>query len=356
VRVPIVRPDLGDEEIEAVARVIRSGWIMQGPEVAAFEADFAAAVGAPHAVAVSSCTTGLELVLRALGIGAGDEVVTVSHSFIATANAVVAVGARPVFVDIEERTLGMDPAGLAAARGPRTRAVLCAHQLGIPCDLEGILDAARGLPVIEDAACALGSEWRGARIGRPHGLVAVFSFHPRKVVTTGDGGMITTRDRALADRLRLLRQHGLEGGAFLEPAHNFRMTDLQAAIARPQLARLDRSLADRRRIAARFSAALTGALRPPPEHPGTNWQSYPAQARDGAAAVAALERAGIGARGGVSNAHEEPAYRGRDLAGVGPLGLAVSERMRQTTVMLPIFQGMTPAEEDAVIAASLQIH
>jgi dTDP-4-amino-4,6-dideoxygalactose transaminase len=335
---------------------------MMGPEVAALEAGFAVAVGAAHAVAVSSGTTALELALRVLGVGAGDEVITVSHSFIATANAVVNVGATPLFVDVEADTLGMDPRHLAAAITPRTRAVLAAHQLGTPCDLAGILAAARGVPVIEDAACALGSELDGARLGRPHGVLATFSFHPRKVLTTGDGGMITTADGALAERLRLLRNHAISPAGHTIVASNARLTDLQAAIARPQLARLDRILGERRRIAARYDAALAGhpRLAPPVARPGarSNQQSYAARARDGADAariLRTLEALGIGVRPGVSNAHEEPAYATTGLARIGPGGLAVSERVRRETVMLPLFHGMRPDEEDAVIAACAQV-
>ena len=176
-QIPIVRPLLGEAEVEAVASVIRSGWVAQGPEVAAFERELAAAVLAPHAVAVSSCTSALELCLRALGVGLGDDVVTVSHSFIATANAVVAVGARPIFVDIDPATYGMDASLLEAALTPKTRAILCVHQLGFPCALPSILDIARRheIPVIEDAACAIGSEiqiagaWQA--IGRPRAFL-----------------------------------------------------------------------------------------------------------------------------------------------------------------------------------------
>src|SRR5690606_20913759 len=215
ISVPLVRTALGDAEVSAVERVIRSGWTTQGPEVAAFEAEFAAAVGAPHAIAVANCTAALQLALYCLGIGEGDEVATVSHSFIATANAVVANGARPLFIDVDERTFGMCPKSLEAHLTPRTKAILCVHQLGFPCDVGAILDIARrrNLPVIEDAACAIGSELLidGAfqRIGRPHGLVSGFSFHPRKIVTTGDGGMLTTTDPSLAARLRKLRQHAM---------------------------------------------------------------------------------------------------------------------------------------------------
>ena len=237
-RVPITRPQLGKAEADAVARVVRSRWVIQGPEVASFENELAAAVGAPHAVAVSSGTAALELALRVLGVGPGDEVVTVSHSFIATANCIVAVGARPVFVDVEADNFGMNPALLAEAMGPKVKAILCVHQLGFPCELGAILDVGRkhGVPVIEDAACALGSELsidgRWERIGRPHGVLACFSFHPRKVITTGDGGMLTTQDGALASRLRLLRQHAMSVSAeardkdplaresYLEPAYN----------------------------------------------------------------------------------------------------------------------------------------
>jgi dTDP-4-amino-4,6-dideoxygalactose transaminase len=372
VRVPIVRPDLGPEEAEAAARVVRSGWVMQGPEVAAFEREFAAAVGAVHAVAVASGTVALELSLRVLGVGPGDEVATVSHSFIATANAVLAVGARPVFVDVERDTLGMDPARLAPAIGPRTRAVLCAHQLGFPCDLDGIgtLAAARGLPVIEDAACALGSEAGGVRLGRPHGRLACFSFHPRKVITTGDGGMITTADPDLAARLRLLRSHGmtlaaeardkdpLAREAFVEPAFNARLTDLAAAVGRPQLRRLDASLAERRRLAAAFTAALADhpLLLAPAVRPGANpnWQSFPVFLRPGSGAEQeALLRwffdRGISCRRGLGNAHQEPAYAGRANWSGGPL--PVSEELRTHTLLLPLFQGMTPDEEGAILQA-----
>jgi dTDP-4-amino-4,6-dideoxygalactose transaminase len=214
-KIPIARPSLGEEEAEAARRAILSGWITQGPEVAAFEEEFADYVGARHGCAVSSCTTALHLALHALGVGPGDEVITVSHSFIATANAIRYCGASPVFVDVDPRTYNLDPGLLEGAIGERTRAIMPVHQMGLPCDLPAILEIAgrHGLPVVEDAACAIGSEIRiesrWERIGRPHGLVACFSFHPRKVMTTGDGGMITTSDPGLDRRFRLLRQHAM---------------------------------------------------------------------------------------------------------------------------------------------------
>jgi perosamine synthetase len=390
-QIPIVRPQLGEIEVEAVSRVIRSGWIAQGPEVAAFERELADAVGAPFGVAVSSCTAALELCLRALGVGLGEDVVTVSHSFIATANAVVAVGARPIFVDIDPATYGMDANLLEAALTPRTRAVLCVHQLGFPCALPAILEIAgrHDIPVIEDAACAIGSEieiagkWQ--RIGRPHGLAACFSFHPRKIITTGDGGMITTADEALAERLRLLRQHGmtvaktlrhesqrLSFESFTEAAYNFRMTDMQAAMARPQLARLDAIVAERRALAERYRAELDGhpLLAPPQEAAWmrANFQSYPLRILPGThlgqvAIMQHLLDRGIATRRGVGNAHAEPAYAKLTWT-CGPEPCAAeaheqgrcqhlrhSEKTRDDTIMIPLFHGMTKDEQDHVLSA-----
>jgi dTDP-4-amino-4,6-dideoxygalactose transaminase len=386
-----VRPDLGDAEAEAAARVVRSGWLTQGKEVAAFEAEFAAAVGAAHAVAVSNCTVALQLALAGVGVRAGDDVVTVSHSFVATANAIVAIGARPVFVDVEADTLGLDPLRLESAITPRTRAVMAVHQLGLPCDLERILAlcAARELPLVEDAACALGSEveWQGAwqRIGRPHGRVACFSLHPRKVVTTGDGGVLTTADEQLARRFRLLRQHAMSipdtvrhdssrvvFEDYLEPAFNYRLTDLQAAVGRPQIARLAEITAERRRLAAVYHAALAGnrVLRPPRERPNarSNWQSYPTFLREGCGigqleAMQFLLDSGVASKRGVGNAHQEPAYRDGTRWACGPGDcahgsggescprLATSERLRDSMVLLPLYHGMTAAEQQQVLEA-----
>jgi dTDP-4-amino-4,6-dideoxygalactose transaminase len=354
--IPLTEVSFGPEEQAAVARVLASGWVMQGPEVERFEADFAAAVGAPYACAVSSGTAALTLALHALGVGAGDEVITVSHSFVATAAAVVHMGARPVFVDIEPTTLGMDPARVEEAIGPRTRAILCVHQLGWPCDVRALAEIARrrGLLLVEDAACALGSEilmdgkWR--RVGRPEGDAACFSFHPRKVVTTGDGGMITARDQALDARLRRLRNHDL--GRFEEVAWNYRLTDMQAALGRVQLARLDVLVAARRRVAARYAELLDGidgVVTPRERAWGrTNWQSYFVRlpGRDIAAVQRALD-AVASTRPGIANIHAMPAYTA--FAPQAPL--VESERAAREGLMLPIFPSLTEPDQRRIAEA-----
>ncbi len=351
--IPMARPVLGEEEAAAVARVLASGWVMQGPEVEAFEREFAAFVGAPHAAALSSGTTALQLALLAVGVRAGDEVITVSHSFIATANSVRHCGATPVFVDIEPTTYNLDPAKIEAAITARTRAILCVHQFGLPCDLGaiGAIARRRGLPVVEDAACAAGSEvladgeWQ--RIGRPHGDVACFSFHPRKLITTGEGGMVTTRDAKIDARVRAWRSHQTRDGVF---GFNYRMTDIQAAIGRVQLARLPALIEERRRLVTTLRDRLHHVQFPvEAAWARSNWQSLCVRFGSAAAAAAArsrLEAAGIASRSGIANAHEDPAG-----PGAPHVPLPESERAHVECALLPLPSQMTGSELDRLVAA-----
>lgn len=364
--IPIALPLLDEDEADAARAAVLSGWVSQGPQVAAFEREFASQVGASHACAVSNCTTALHLALHSAGIGHGDEVITASHSFIATANCIRYCGATPVFVDIDPLTYNIDPALVAEAITPRTRAMIAVHQMGMPCDLKDLVALCdrNGLILIEDAACAVGSEinidngWE--RIGRPRGEVACFSFHPRKVITTGEGGMLATADPEYDATFRLLRQHGMSvpdtvrhGSAqvifedYLAVGFNYRMTDMQAAVGRRQLGRLADIVARRRALASQYDELLGNidglGLPFEPKWARSNWQSYCVRLPDRLDQKGMMQRLldkGIATRRGIMCSHREAPYRSEE----GAYHLPHSEAAQDHTILLPIYAQMTEDE------------
>jgi dTDP-4-amino-4,6-dideoxygalactose transaminase len=365
--IPVMRPWLGADEAEAAAAAVSSGWVAQGPRVAEFEEAFASAIGAGHAVAVSSCTAALHLAFVAAGIGPGDEVVVPSLSFIATANAARYVGAVPVFADVDEVTQNLTPATVEPCLTSHTRAVMLVDQAGVPADLDAMraLCEPRGITVVEDAACAVGSVYRGRPVGAGAN-VAAFSFHPRKLLTTGEGGMLVTPDADVAARLRRLREHGMDLSAaarhasrqpviehYLEVGFNFRMTDIQAAIGLVQLGKLDQLITRRRVLAQRYQQQLTciPGVRTitDPGYGTTNYQSFWVLLPDDFPIsrdelLQRLAEAGVSARRGIMAAHLEPAY-----AGLAHRPLPVTERLTAHTLILPLFHDLTEAEQDIVV-------
>jgi perosamine synthetase len=371
--IPIAKPVLEEPEGEAAYQAVLSGWVSQGPQVAAFERQFAAYTGASHACAVSSCTTALHLALIAVGVGTDDEVITASHSFIATANSIRYCGADPIFVDIDPSTYNIDPDRVLEAITPRTRAILVVHQMGMPCDLPAFSEIANrhGIALIEDAACATGSEilinGRWEPIGRPRGQIACFSFHPRKVITTGDGGMLTTSNPKFDAEFKLWRQHGMSVPDavrhesprvifenYLVAGYNYRMTDIQAAIGLKQLERLSQIIARRRFLADRYAELLKNLeeLRLPvePKWARSNWQSYCVRLServDQQAVMQGLLDNGIATRRGIMCSHREPCYSDQTLRH----DLHQSELAQDHSILLPIYVQMTEDDQVRVVDA-----
>jgi dTDP-4-amino-4,6-dideoxygalactose transaminase len=360
--IPFAKPYLRGHEGAAVAEVIATGWVSQGPRVREFEAAFAERVGAAEAVAVSNCTTALQLALHVSGVGPGDEVIVPSMSFIATANSVWQCGATPVFADVDPRTFNLDPDAAERAITERTKAIMPVHQLGLPADMDAFLALAErhGLQLVEDAACAIGATYKDRPIGSL-GPLACFSLHPRKVITTGEGGMIALQDSTVAARLRQLRQHAMDVSdlarhgardvvieSYPERGWNYRMTDMQAMRGLCQLELLDEILAER------YTAAVERLdwLEPPyePGYAERTWQSYAVTLADDAP----IERTelmrrllldGVPTRRGVMAIHREGAYAGTGVE------LPRTEAASDRSLMLPLFAGLTDEQQDHVIAS-----
>jgi perosamine synthetase len=368
--IPLARPCFGREEEEAVAEVLRTGWVAQGPTTDTFEREFADAMGVPHAIAASSCTTALHLAMVAVGVREGDEVILPSYTFPATANAVLYERATPVLADIDPATLNLDVRAAEAAITARTKAIVGVHLFGCPCEAEALrsLCDARGIAFIEDAACAVGTAI-GARMAGAFGHVACFSFHARKVVTTGEGGMLTTSDLALAELMKSLRSHGVdrsasdrhaEGGApanalYVRVGYNYRLSDVQSAIGRVQLRKLAAFVAERNEMARRYDEAFAdlAELRLPPRRREWthSYQSYVVVLEDGSpiepdAFMARLAQQGVSTRVGTYAVHRQPYFRGgSDTA------LPHSTRAAERSVALPLFNGLPRADQERVIGS-----
>lgn len=382
--VPIARTSLTEEEIASVLAPLRSGWLVQGPQVRAFEDAWSAFVGAKHSVAVTSCTTALHLSLAALGFGPGDEAIVPAFTWISTANVVEHLGGKVVFCDIDLDTFNINVEQAARLVTPRTKAILPVHLFGLAANMAPLLALAKqhGLWVVEDAACGFGSLLGGQHVGT-FGDAGCFSFHPRKAITTGEGGMITTQSDQLADKLRRLRDHGAamsdlqrHHGArpYLladhpDAGYNQRMTDLQAALGVAQMKRADAILDERRALAARYDAAFAGLpwLRTPAKPAGTThgYQSYPCLFQPEPVTAAnvpqinaarnawmdALLKAGISTRPATHAVHMLAFYRQK--YGLSREDFPNAWAANDCSISPPLFHGMSVAEQDHVIAQVL---
>ena len=371
--IPITKPDLGEEEKQLISQVIESGWVSQGPKVAEFEEIFARYVGARHAVATTSCTTALHAALSVSGIGPGDEVIVPSLSFIATANSVLYCGATPVFVDVDPETCNIDVQKIEETVTRKTRAIMPVHQMGLPADLDPIKKIAEKnkLLIIEDAACAIGSAYKNTTIGG-HGNIACFSFHPRKIITTGEGGMITTDDPTIAERLRRFRHHGMSVSdierhmansviieTYPELGYNYRMTDMQAAMGIGQMKKLSFLLDARKQMARMYDNELGKIphIRIPrvPSYARHNYQSYWIELLDSAPVdrntlMAKLLEKGIATRRGIMAIHRELCFRA--YAGIY---LPNTDRLTDNTLLLPLYPALSAEEQTFIINSIKEI-
>lgn len=362
--IPFARPAVGSEESAAVYDLVMSGTFGQSGKVHEFEEAFAQLVGVPYALAVSSCTAALHLGLSGFGIGAGDEIVVPSLSFIATANAVRYVGATPVFADVDPTTQNLTPQSIESVLSPATKGVLVVHQTGVPADLDRIRAVCdpRGVAVFEDAACALGSQYKGRHISGSGGFAA-FSFHPRKVLTTGEGGIITTDDPVSAQIMRSQATHGrqllepgpLDNEQYSRVGFDYAMCSVLAAVGIVQLRRFGAIVSQRRILGDRYRTLLADIdgleMIGDTAYGRTNYQSFwillPENfPLDRVAVMKALMERGIMTRRGVMAAHLEPPY-----SDVNHVALPVTERFARDSLTLPLFHDMTFAQQDRVVAA-----
>jgi dTDP-4-amino-4,6-dideoxygalactose transaminase len=365
-KIPVAKPYLDSQEAQYAYDTILTGWVTQGSKVAEFEEKFATYTGAKYAIAVSNCTTALHLAMIVAGVQAGDEVICPSLSYIATANCIRYVGAKAVFAEVNAE-YNLDIEDVKRKITPQTKAILIVHQIGMPADIDEFqaLCKEKNLVLIEDAACAAGSAYKGKKIGSHSDLVC-FSFHPRKVITTGDGGMITTSKEDYAQRLKLLRQHGMaindrvrhESNKVLitdhlEVGYNYRMTDIQAAVGIKQLEKLDWIVAERRKIAFQYHEAFADidCLRLPYEREGyfSNYQSYSVYLKENCPInrddlMQKLLDVGIATRSGVMTSHRETAYKG-----YSDVKLPISEDLCDRSIILPLYVPMPQEEINYVI-------
>jgi dTDP-4-amino-4,6-dideoxygalactose transaminase len=379
---PFALPDTGEEEITEVSNAIRSGWVTTGPRAKRFEEDFATFLGAPqlHCMAVNSATAGLHLALEALGIGPGDEVITTTHTFTATAEVVRYLGADVVLVDVDPATLCIDAQQVEAAITARTKAIIPVHYAGLAADMSALLAIARrhGLKVVEDAAHALPTTSGGQLVGTLDSDFTVFSFYANKTISTGEGGMVVTRDAALAERVKVMRLHGINRDAFdrfrsttpawyyevIAPGFKYNLTDIAAAMGLAQLVKLPRFLARRQYLAARYREQLAGLpLLLPPEPPAGEvhaWHLYVIRLDDKAAEfisrdalIQALSDQGIGTSVHYIPLHRQPYWR--DRYGLTAEMFPRSEAAYQRMLSIPLFTAMSDADQDRVIAALREI-